>query len=574
MGKKKTGWRSFGIGRQVFLLSLGLVLLTVLTMGAFVIQGQKDQVKADAIRSMGEMLNLESAMFDSKYPGDWEVKDGKLFKGGTLMNDNNEVMDTVAATSGHLATLFFNDTRIATSVKDASGKRLTGTKASSQIVDEVLVKGNNHYGDAKVADLTIFSAYKPIKAKDGSTIGMLFLGDPKLKNVVDNSWKDSLHEILLIELVVVVLAGLFSYLYTRRITRRLSRIEDKLEHVTEGDLTTASLPAGRRDEVDRLTHSVNQMNEDLHQIVSSISDVSHQVAASSEELSAIAQETSASTEHVGSLTENLADGSEKQTALVRRTSDTLATMADEIVQMSKLSADAVESMQLAAQEANRSYEAGSEVLRQMQEVMKSTDQTFRSIGQLAERSGEIGGIAQIMSNLSKQTNLLALNAAIEASRAGESGRGFAVVATEIRKLAEQSASSAQQVAEIVKVIQDDTREAKEWITHDREAVIAGTEMTERIIAALGLIQTKVTEVSRKLNEARASVLTVDGGSRELSGMMAEVKSAADQAAEATHQVSATCEEQLAAMEEIASSAMALASLAEQLQTTLGKFRIA
>ncbi|WP_058304198.1 methyl-accepting chemotaxis protein [Gorillibacterium timonense] len=570
---KEKARKRFGIGWQVFVIVLVLVLLAVLFMGGVVVQRETNRMKSDAKISMSELIAMERAMFDLKYQGDWEVKDNQLLKGGVTLNDNNEIMDFISESSGNLATLFLNDTRIATSVKDDQGNRRTGTQADAEIAKQVLQEGKPYYGNANVAGTIMYSAYEPVKTKDGKIVGMMFLGDPELKKNLEDSWKEPLKLTLLIELVVVLIALLVTALYSFRIKKKLERIETKLSLVTAGDLTSPSVAAGHRDEIDSLSHSVNQMNEDLKTIVTNISDVSHQVAASSEELSAIAEQTSASTEHVGSLTENLADSAEQQMQLVKRTSDTLEEITGELRSMSELSVVAVQGMIQTAKEANIGFDEGREVLEQMREVMKSTDQTYASIGKLAERSGEIGGIAQIMTNLSKQTNLLALNAAIEASRAGESGRGFAVVATEIRKLAEQSAASAQQVAELVEVILTDTAQAKEWITADREAVIAGTEKTERINEALGSILAKVTDVTDKLKGAASSVQTVNDSTKDLAAMMSDVNNAADQATEATQQVSASCEEQLAAMQEIASSSMALASLAEQLQLTLSRFKI-
>ncbi|MEO3944809.1 methyl-accepting chemotaxis protein [Gorillibacterium sp. CAU 1737] len=560
------------IGKQVFFLAFLLILLSVTTVGFLAVDRETNRIVEDAKETMRSLLSMEKVAYDLKYPGDWEVKDGHLYKGGVDLNENMELLTFIKNSTGHEITLFMGDTRIATTIQDASGKSVIGTKADEKISKQVLA-GTPFYGRVTVSGTEIYSAYEPIQTRDGKIVGMLNMGDAELVALVDSTYKQSLRTFLIVALAVEGVAAMITYLFSTRIRKKLMRIESKLSAVTNGDLSTPSLPAGSRDELDSLTHHANQMNEDLLAIVTSIHEVSHQVAASSEELSAIAEETSASTEHVGSLTESLADRAEQQLQLVDRTSQTLDSIKTEMKLMSELSQEVIQEMKQAASEAKLSSAEGQEVLAQMQEVMRSTDQTYTSIHQLAERSGEIGGIAQTMSNLSKQTNLLALNAAIEASRAGESGRGFAVVATEIRKLAEQSNQAAHQVAELVQVILSDTQQAKEWITADREAVIAGTEKTVRINEALGTILAKATEVDRKLNRVDTSVVTVVDGTGNLTSLMDEVKYASDQAVESTHQVSASCEQQLAAMEEISSSSMALASLAEQLQTTLNRFKL-
>ncbi|MBC8080167.1 MAG: methyl-accepting chemotaxis protein [Gorillibacterium sp.] len=562
------------LGTQIFMLAFILVFLAVGVMGYLGLSLEKAKIQEEAENSIQVQLNMEKAMFDLTYPGHWEAKDGILYKGGKALNDQNTIIDSIMeSTNGNLATIFLGDTRIATTVKDQQGKRKTGTQAAPAIVELVLVQGKAFIGNANVAGTTVFSAYEPIRSIDDKVIGMIYIGNPKVQQMIEEANRDALLQFLWIGLIIMLVTIVITFVFSKRITKRIKVVESRLLCVTQGDLSSKSIPVTNKDEIGSLTIGVNRMNDDLRQIVIGISEVTHQVAAASEELSAISQQTSASTEHVGSLTEKLADSADRQLILVRNTADTVDTMTDEMKRIAVLSGDVNILMNQASTSAREGHEQGKLVVDQMHQVMKSNNQTYAAIGQLAERSGEIGGIVSIIRNISTQTNLLALNAAIEAARAGESGRGFAVVASEVRKLAEQSTESADQVALLVEAILNETKQAAEWVAADQSTIKAGTILSERINDVLSSIQSSVDQVAYKLDAMSSAIKYMDEGSAHISGMMGQVRESADHGADATQQVSATCEEQLAAMEEIASSSQALASQAELLQEMLSRFRL-
>ncbi|MGG3921768.1 methyl-accepting chemotaxis protein, partial [Geobacillus thermodenitrificans] len=206
-------------------------------------------------------------------------------------------------------------------------------------------------------------------------------------------------------------------------------------------------------------------------------------------------------------------------------------------------------------------------------VNGTVEQLAEVIKGLGRRSEQIGSIIEAIRNIAAQTNLLALNAAIEAARAGEHGRGFAVVADEVRKLAEQSAESARQIAELIAAIQEETAHAVQSMESVVNEVTAGTGVIRTSGETFSQIRAAVDEVAKQIRDVSASVSEMAASSEQIVRSVQLVADVAESTSAGTQEVSAATEEQLASMEEISASAASLSKMADDLQAIVRKFSL-
>ncbi len=234
-------------------------------------------------------------------------------------------------------------------------------------------------------------------------------------------------------------------------------------------------------------------------------------------------------------------------------------------------------MQQITEVANNLTHKGEEfvenVVEQMHFIRNSVSKASASILSLRNRSNEISQIINIITDVAEQTNLLALNAAIEAARAGEHGKGFAVVADEVKKLAEESKKSASRITDMIMHIQNESNESVKMMNEENEQVQLGLTNTQEANNAFKEISQAMTNVSTKVEEVSTSLTDMSRTSDAIFEAVAKAKKITEQNVDNNQGNAAATEEQHAALEEVASSAQFLSSLADDLQLIISKFKL-
>ncbi|AET60044.1 methyl-accepting chemotaxis protein [Paenibacillus terrae HPL-003] len=372
---------------------------------------------------------------------------------------------------------------------------------------------------------------------------------------------------------IFIVAILVAYLLIRRMVSPLTKLSTSVNTITKGDLTHEPLLFKSKDEIGNLARDFNDMTMNLRNLITQVNHTSVLVASSSQELSASAQATNRAGEQSVNVTIELADGAHTQLQNLEGSYKAVQDMSRFI---SDIASNADIAMNKAAdnvQKARLGRESMHSTTSQMGAVSESIGDLSSIIDTLSSHSKEIENIVGTIASIAEETNLLSLNAAIEAARAGEEGRGFAVVAGSVRKLAERSAISARQISELVSLIIPQIDKAGETMKRSTDEMQQGKELIISAGRSFSEIEVSVSDMSSQSEQISATVRELALISEGLVEAIQNIVTVSNHTAEGAESLSASSEQQLAAMQEVESSAALLSSLAEKLQVLVENFKI-
>ncbi|MGI3017489.1 methyl-accepting chemotaxis protein [Shewanella algae] len=349
---------------------------------------------------------------------------------------------------------------------------------------------------------------------------------------------------LLVVLVAIVVAIAVSIAVVKPLTASLNRINQALNILASGDLTHKLDDSGQ-DEFAELSRNCNRLIDSLRGLIRGILDRSNQLAAAAEQTSAVTSQTTIGIQEQKSQVDQVATATTELSSSAQQVSHS----ADHALNQIKQADEEAQHMRMIAEENRRTIEALAEEVAKAGQV----------INKVHSDSDAIGSILDVIRGIAEQTNLLALNAAIEAARAGEQGRGFAVVADEVRNLASRTQESTQEIQQMIQVLQTGTQEAVAVMEQGRAQANSCVAKTEQANQALEAISESVhqafdagTQIANAAQEQNLVSQQVSEKLEHIALISEETASGADQTAQSSHQV---------------------AQLAEELQASVGEFKV-
>lgn len=581
---KKETKKKKGVGilaKLVLMCVLPIVILEIIitfySMNALR-KGMQDQ----AFIGLDLLCQSVASAYDALDPGDYYMDGDILYKGDYSITEQEAVIDSFVADSDADVTIFYNDTRRATSLIDKqSGKRIIGTTASAAVANAVLKNGSDYStADIIINNESYYAYYKPLKNSDGRIVGMVFAGEPSTD--VDSVIAAKISGIIGIAAVILIVSLVVCIILVRKIAVIVAHAGSMLVSLSDGNLCIqlnkkaariSENARKRKDEIGLMISSMHELIEKLHAMVGNIKNTTDNLLQSGDSLKSLASQTSDTADEISQAIEDIAKGavtqaSDIESATIQVTN--MGTMIESIVrgvqELDKVSISIKKADDESEQIISELSVSNDRTLEAIRKVDASVHTTNESVGKIQEA-------VNLITSIASETSLLSLNASIEAARAGDAGRGFAVVASQISKLSEDSNNSAKTIEDIILQLSTDSKASVEIMAEVGEII---AEQQKK----LNETKEKFADVSRGIEVSIAETEQVyaqtkdcDEARIKVTDIIQNLSAVAEQNATSTQQTNASMEEMNATINLLAQSAKDLKEIADELQREVSFFRI-
>ena len=533
----------------------------------------KNIIVKDKHETLSTAVAAIKSTYDYAYDGNYSVGvNGDFFKGDTDISLNYNIVDELYEETGIVTTLFFDNVRKITSIKDDNGERMINTAADDDIYNQV-INGDVYSGEANIAGRDYYVYYAPLTNPDGNIIGMVFAGIES-SDTLSIIMEKTMHSAVFL-LVILLSCLVLVPVSARNISQSLKKVNSVIDTMSTGDLTV-QVPAKilkRTDEIGSIARAADTMLDGYGKLITHLKDTVDTVRKSASQVDEMSTQSSRTVEDVSHAVEEIAVGASSQ-------ADETQTAAEHIDGMGRLIQEIVDDVKLLTVSAGSMGEAEKSAMTILGELDETTTKTNDAVEKISAQTVatntsamEIGQAVELITAIAEQTNLLSLNASIEAARAGEAGRGFAVVASEIQQLAEQSNQSAVKIQQIINDLMEQSdktveimKDVKEAVSQQEEKLKDTKEIFGKVREGVGNSMTGIEGISNKssdLDSKRGAIVEI----------IQDLSAVSEENAAGTQETMASSEELSSMMNELAASANSLNEMAVQLEEVIKIFKI-
>ena len=565
---------SFSIKAKLLSMILIPPIILSVTLTYMATTNIKAGMQDEAFNGLRGMAHSIQQIYSSIDAGDYTADaNGNVMKGALQISGNYAIVDNLKASTHYDVTIFYGDTRVTTSLTDASGNRLVGTQASEVVIQNVLNGGNEYSDPAVVINNTPYYGYYVPITQNGSVVGMAFAGAPSTEvNAFIQQKTTAIVTICITVLAVIVVLG---FIFAMSMAKAIQKAESVISEMGKGNLkvTVDEKTKKRGDELGSMTREMENFIHQLSGVITNIKQSSSVLFTSGTSLEEMATQSSNTTDEISKAVEGVSRGANSQAEETETASRSVEEMGDVITEI----VGSVDHLGQASLDMKDASDASTEIIIELSE---SNDKTTAAIGKIGEQVystnnsvQEIQKAVEIITSIAEETNLLSLNASIEAARAGEHGRGFAVVASQIQKLAEESNRSALEITQII------------------NGLLKESETTVQVMDEVNIIvkeqQVKLEQTKEKFKQVAAGVDSTrneteliqkqtaicDNARGQIIDVIANLSAISEENAASTEETTAAMEELNAMLNLLAESSKELLELAIELDKSMEFFNI-
>ncbi|KZL93507.1 methyl-accepting chemotaxis protein [Clostridium magnum] len=379
----------------------------------------------------------------------------------------------------------------------------------------------------------------------------------------------------LMGIIYILAVGIFtiiSYIIILVVDKSSKEMITKLERVADGDFTI-SLDNNSKNEFGLMTRALDKTRSNISNMIKSIKSTADNINVQAETLSSVSEEMTSSSQNVSAAIYEVSKSNEAQSLDLYSISSELNKFGEEIERIvSDIKEIDDNSRDIDAMAKESDVKLGS-LVRSVNNLSISFDNFTEKMNALGIKLGKINDITNYINNISRQTNLLPLNAAIEAARAGDQGRGFAVVAEEIRKLAEESKESSENISKITIDIVNDTTEIVDSTNMMNNELVEQSEVIHMALGSFKKIISAIEIVIPKIDEVNLSALGLHEEKNNIIEKVSSTSAVAEEITSSSQEIAASSEELNNSTDEVSKSALALNSVTIKMIEEVNKFRL-